>query len=161
MLLSNRNTCSSENRTEAEKLLFFTRYKLSFASAIVDLKPESVGWLSYCVSACTCYPTIICTCCYSIGVNCWTQFSCRTCVLVVWKQHLMKSPDKATKRFRKECYIEKIFHISVVQTFAVFADDPATTKVEKAEFFCNSPVGTTLCSALSQNKNHENFFWSL
>ena len=38
----------------------------------------------------------------------------------------------------------------MVQTFAVFVDDPTTAKIKTAESF-NSPVGTVLSIALSQN----------
>ena len=38
----------------------------------------------------------------------------------------------------------------MVQIFAVFADDSNSTKIETAEIF-NSPVGTELSRALSQN----------
>ena len=37
----------------------------------------------------------------------------------------------------------------MVQTFAVFADDPTSAKIKTAESF-NSPVGTVLNTALSQ-----------
>ena len=37
----------------------------------------------------------------------------------------------------------------MVQTFAVFADDPTTAKIKTAKSF-NSRIGTALCRALSQ-----------
>ena len=90
--------------------------------------------------------------------SCLQVSQCLCCLYAARRKYLWINMHTLVYTTNNIYRIEGNFYM--VQTFAVFADEPTTARIKNARNF-NSPVGTALCRALLQNKNRKDCFWSL